>query len=1026
MKIAIIQLSDIHLSSSGDWIVNRTKNFVAASKCVTNECQKVIVVIAGDIANTGQAKEYQAASNFLHQLEEKLRVENTELGRFEYIIVPGNHDCELPDNGNPIREAIISSVKGKDEIQEKDFIDLFMSVQRNYWDFYTQMTGDTSVPFVSKCHKIKIDDSFFLEFHLYNSSLLSLRNEVVGGLLIPENHFLKREDMNSNSYVFSVFHHNTGWLSSATPKNNKKRFEANLQRESNVIMCGHEHESSTKLMSELSGSNATVYLEGSAFQNGHASSYHILEIDTESHELTCHRYEYTCNLDGSQGRYAETIDEPISLGNKRGGLVIQQSFEDKLLRLNLPIKIKNKSDLTLQDIYVFPDLDPILINTDFYGMYIDSSELIDKTNEGKTFIIEGESQSGKSSLLKMLYLTKIKQGRFPLYLKGKEIDSEHIATILEKAFKVQYDSKRTPYEVFKQLGKDEKVLLIDNFDKCPLNDDYRKQIIKNFEQHFGTVILSIKGDVDLHYINYSSKEDSFVYRYRISSFGSLKRNELIEKWIRVISDPRTINKEYVESQVKLLFDQLDNLLGEQFVTPYPVFLLSMLQSLSYPLESFQIEQTYYAYCYNSLILYSIQSTGVDPDTQKEFLNFLTELAYYLYSNKLFHFKKSDVLEFFTNYKVDNLYKSTLEGTLEKLCDANILREDDEGVYRFLYKYIYYYLVAQKISLFIHKEEGERIVTDLCSEIYNEESANILIFLVYHSKDNNLIETLLLTNMDTFDKYEPITLANEDGFMKKVTSMINNVKKNVLISDIDPKKERRKSLIIRDEKQRARSQKSAEEERKELEKIKSDKNLRDIVQTFRSVRILGQIIKNQKYDIGKKNISLILKESYLSCFRLINFYSHYLEEEEDNIIKFVVDNNADNPNLTSEMVRERVEKVLSSLLYKICLDTFSALSLSVGTQKMDEEFDKVATEIGTPAAKLISFTIKSFYGPLKISELSNLIKEFEGNHLATHILKARVLKYVYNNTLSYQKKQQIGDICQLRLINSSSLMNSKNN
>lgn len=49
MKIAIIQLSDIHLSSSGDWIVNRTKNFVAASKCVTNECQKVIVVIAGDI-----------------------------------------------------------------------------------------------------------------------------------------------------------------------------------------------------------------------------------------------------------------------------------------------------------------------------------------------------------------------------------------------------------------------------------------------------------------------------------------------------------------------------------------------------------------------------------------------------------------------------------------------------------------------------------------------------------------------------------------------------------------------------------------------------------------------------------------------------------------------------------------------------------------------------------------------------------------------------------------------------------------
>ena len=115
-------------------------------------------------------------------------------------------------------------------------------------------------------------------------------------------------------------------------------------------------------------------------------------------------------------------------------------------------------------------------------------------------------------------------------------------------------------------------------------------------------------------------------------------------------------------------------------------------------------------------------------------------------------------------------------------------------------------------------------------------------------------------------------------------------------------------------------------------------------------------------------------------------------------------------------------MLSSLLYRICLSAFSTLSLSVGTQNMDEEFDRVASEIGTPAAKLISFTIMSFYGPLKLSEVSDLVREFEGNHLATHILKARVLKYVYNNTVSYQQKQQIGDICNLRLINNASLKN----
>lgn len=1025
MKIAIIQLSDIHLSSEKDWIISRARHFIAASKGVVNECQKVIFVISGDIANTGQEKEYQSALIFLHSLEDGLRVENDRLEKFEYIIVPGNHDCYLPEEGDPVRDALIPTVRDKDEINKPQILDVFLSAQKNYWDFYSQITGDTSIPFVSKSCRINVDDGFALDFHMYNSSLLSLRNEVVGSLLIPENLFLKRTDLNSNTYVVSVFHHNTGWLSSSTPRNNKKRFEANLLRESNMIMCGHEHDSSTRLMSELSGSNSVVYLEGGAFQNNYASSFNILEIDSEEQSLVCHRFNYKSFADAPQNnRYEETQDEPINLAKKRSGLLLQDSFEDELLRFNLPIKVKNKPDLTLKDIYVFPDLDPILDNIDTYGQYIDSSELAERTFEGRTVILEGETQSGKSCLLNMLYLMKFKQGRFPLYIKGVDIKTEHTAAILEKAYKIQYDFKRTPYEIYRQLSKEDKILFIDNFDKSCLNDEYRKILISNLEKHFGTLIITMKDDVDLHCVNYSGKPNESVSRYRISSLGSLKRNELIEKWVRVNSDPRKINQEYVESQVKILFDQLDNLLGEQFVTPYPVFVLSMLQSLSCTLESFQIEQTYYAYCYNSLILYSIQSTGVDPDTQKEFLNFLTEFAYHLFNNKIYYFKKTQAESFLNDYKENNIYKSTLDKTLSKLCKANILREYESGVYCFSYKYIYYYLIAQKISRFIHEKKGKDLVYDLCSEIYNEESANILIFLAYHTRDNDLIETLLLTNMTTFDKYEPLTLNDDDGFMKKVTSLINNVKRNILLTDVDPNKERRDSLSQQDRHRRAIPRKSLDEERKELEEIKSDANLRDVVQTFRSIRILGQIIKNQKHDIGKANISKILKESYLSCFRMINFYCHYLEKEEDNIIRAVLENNKENLRLTSEMVRDRVEKVLSSLLYRICLGAFSTLSLSVGTQNMDEEFDQVASEIGTPAAKLVSFTIKSFYGPLKLSELSELVKEFEGNHLATHILKSRVLKYVYNNTITYQQKQQIGEICNLRLMNSALLGHSK--
>ena len=158
--------------------------------------------------------------------------------------------------------------------------------------------------------------------------------------------------------------------------------------------------------------------------------------------------------------------------------------------------------------------------------------------------------------------------------------------------------------------------------------------------------------------------------------------------------------------------------------------------------------------------------------------------------------------------------------------------------------------------------------------------------------------------------------------------------------------------------------------------------------------------------------------------MISFYSQYLENEEDDIVRTVLEGNATNQNITKEIVQDKVQKFLTSLLYRICLGSFSTLSLSVGTPNLEKEYDKIAQKIGTPAAKLISFTIKSFYGPLKVTELEDLIKEFSGNHLATHILKARALHYVYNNTVDYRKKQRIGQICNMKLLNSAEVQNQQ--
>lgn len=61
MKIAILQLSDIHIDSDTNFIFQHKEDFFRSCKHVINECSKLIVVITGDIAYHGSQHEYNVS-----------------------------------------------------------------------------------------------------------------------------------------------------------------------------------------------------------------------------------------------------------------------------------------------------------------------------------------------------------------------------------------------------------------------------------------------------------------------------------------------------------------------------------------------------------------------------------------------------------------------------------------------------------------------------------------------------------------------------------------------------------------------------------------------------------------------------------------------------------------------------------------------------------------------------------------------------------------------------------------------------
>lgn len=101
-----------------------------------------------------------------------------------------------------------------------------------------------------------------------------------------------------------------------------------------------------------------------------------------------------------------------------------------------------------------------------------------------------------------------------------------------------------------------------------------------------------------------------------------------------------------------------------------------------------------------------------------------------------------------------------------------LKFDDE-YYTFSYKYIYYFLIAQKISTDIENYQG--LIYELCNNIHLEINANILIFLTHHSKAQILIDNIVFTSEIPFEKASPLTLNKDDEFVKFITEFTNEIK-----------------------------------------------------------------------------------------------------------------------------------------------------------------------------------------------------------------------------------------------------------
>ncbi len=235
---------------------------------------------------------------------------------------------------------------------------------------------------------------------------------------------------------------------------------------------------------------------------------------------------------------------------------------------------------------------------------------------------------------------------------------------------------------------------------------------------------------------------------------------------------------------------------------------------------------------------------------------------------------------------------------------------------------------------------------------------------------------------------------------------------IKIEDRNPKEEIKKEQQIKDKIDRQENNNKGESN-----EYKLPNEIIEINQALQTIKILGQIVKNQKGNFEKEKLIELVETAYNSTFRLISFFTGILNTEKDAIIDAILSNveekNKNNiefsefiKKMNKEDFRKQITKFLQFISYKICIDGLDNLVSAVGAQGVDELYDTVTKKINTPIAKIITFAIKSYYGKIDIINLESLFQDVKTNHIAINILRFYVKKHLYTNNIERTKKERI--------------------
>ena len=691
-------------------------------------------------------------------------------------------------------------------------------------------------------------------------------------------------------------------------------------------------------------------------------------------------------------------------------LSITKQFSAFLQNTELLAKAHSqKGEVLLEDIFIYPELAKY-DDLREYEKKVNSESIIEDFYDYSRILIAGENQSGKTTLCKKIFTELHKKNFIPIYIFDKNNQYQgKIENKILNAYKEQYET-----------------ISIDEIDRqriVPIIDDFHfaKNKVKHIHDlstyHHQIIVVD-----DIFSLNFKDENliNSFTH-FRIEEFNPALRNQLIEKWTHLTDKKNGFNNDKntmyqkIDEKTELVNATLGKIFGSGIMPAHPFFILSVISTYETFAKPLNQEITSQGYCYQALIYMYLRKQGVKNDEVDTYINFLTELAFFFHSTDKNEISKDEFNSFMKSYLDKYNLPIKKETLLNKLQQSQIIALDNFSNYHFCYQYLYYFFVAKHLAE--HIENNKTVLDYIINNLHKDENAYIAIFVSHHSKNDYILDEIVLNAYCLFDKYISATLSEEElSFFDKQADII--VKAVLPPANTTPEIERNKKLITQN------SEEQNNNEKKNSDQEQNDDLAIELRRSIKTVEVMGRIIKNRAGSLEKLRLESIFEEAMKIHLRILTSFFELIKHEEgqheivesiSTKLSKIIENKREKRIKEGKKERmlgkDELEKISKTIFWNmnffVVFGFIDKIIHSVGSNKLTAIIEKVCNNENTPASFLVKHGILMWYKKnIQVDEISKRIDEKGFSNTAKNIIKFMIVNHCSLHHIDFKEKQKI--------------------